>query len=92
MKITVGQAQHVQPYLECLALRIDTSEGSICYTATAGRTMPLSNWRRVRHPDSHESLLQRDGTVPDPADARGFARVGDRIRARLRSAYSAFGP
>ena len=35
-KITVGHAQHVQPYLECLALRIDTSEGSICYTGDSG--------------------------------------------------------
>jgi ribonuclease Z len=35
-KITVGHAQHVQPYLECLALRLDTSEGSICYTGDSG--------------------------------------------------------
>ena len=35
-KITVGHAQHVQPYLECLALRIDTPEGSICYTGDSG--------------------------------------------------------
>ena len=35
-KITVGHAQHVQPYLECLALRIDTKEGSICYTGDSG--------------------------------------------------------
>jgi len=35
-KITVGHAQHVQPYLECLALRIDTSDGSICYTGDSG--------------------------------------------------------
>jgi ribonuclease Z len=35
-KITVGHAQHVQPYLECLAFRIDTSEGSICYTGDSG--------------------------------------------------------
>jgi len=35
-KITVGHAQHVQPYLECLALRIDTPGGSICYTGDSG--------------------------------------------------------
>jgi ribonuclease Z len=34
--ITVGHAQHVQPYLECLAFRIDTKEGSICYTGDSG--------------------------------------------------------
>jgi ribonuclease Z len=35
-KVTVGHAQHVQPYLECLALRIDTAEGSVCYTGDSG--------------------------------------------------------
>jgi ribonuclease Z len=35
-KVTVGHAQHVQPYLECLAFRLDTKEGSICYTGDSG--------------------------------------------------------
>ena len=35
-KLTVGHAQHVQPYLECLAFRLDTNEGSICYTGDSG--------------------------------------------------------
>jgi ribonuclease Z len=35
-KITVGHAQHVQPYLECLAFRLDSPEGSICYTGDSG--------------------------------------------------------
>ena len=35
-KITVGHAQHVQPFLECLAFRIDTRDGSICYTGDSG--------------------------------------------------------
>lgn len=35
-KITVGHAQHAQPYLECVALRLDTSEGSICYSGDSG--------------------------------------------------------
>lgn len=34
--ITVGHAQHAQPYLECVALRLDTSEGSICYSGDSG--------------------------------------------------------
>jgi ribonuclease BN (tRNA processing enzyme) len=34
--VTAGHAQHVQPYLECLALRLDTKEGSICYTGDSG--------------------------------------------------------
>ena len=35
-KVTVGHAQHAQPYLECLALRLDTSEGSLCYSGDSG--------------------------------------------------------
>jgi ribonuclease Z len=35
-KITVANAQHAQPYLECLALRLDTTEGSLCYTGDTG--------------------------------------------------------
>jgi ribonuclease BN (tRNA processing enzyme) len=34
--VTVGHAQHVQPYLECLALRLDARDGSICYTGDSG--------------------------------------------------------
>jgi ribonuclease BN (tRNA processing enzyme) len=34
--VTVGHAQHVQPYLECLAFRFDSKEGSICYTGDSG--------------------------------------------------------
>jgi ribonuclease Z len=35
-KVTVGHARHVQPYLECLAFRIDTADGSLCYTGDSG--------------------------------------------------------
>jgi ribonuclease Z len=35
-KVTVGHAQHAQPYLECVALRLDSSEGSICYSGDSG--------------------------------------------------------
>jgi ribonuclease Z len=35
-KITVGHAQHAQPYLECLALRLDTPEGALCYSGDSG--------------------------------------------------------
>src|SRR5262245_62090868 len=35
-KVTVGHAQHVQPYLECLALRLDAPDGSVCYTGDSG--------------------------------------------------------
>jgi ribonuclease BN (tRNA processing enzyme) len=35
-KITVGHAVHVQPYLECLAFRLDCADGSLCYTGDSG--------------------------------------------------------
>lgn len=35
-KLTVGQATHVQPYLECLAFRLDGEDGSVCYTGDSG--------------------------------------------------------
>jgi ribonuclease BN (tRNA processing enzyme) len=34
--ITVTNAQHAQPYLECLALRLDTDQGSLCYAGDSG--------------------------------------------------------
>ena len=37
-KITVGHAAHVQPYLECLAFRLDCADGSVCYTGDSGAT------------------------------------------------------
>ncbi len=40
-KITVGHAQHVQPYLECLAFRFDCKDGSICYTGDSGATATI---------------------------------------------------
>ena len=50
----------MQPYLECLAFRLDTKEGSICYTGDSG---PQRQHRRAREglrpADSHESLFQR---------------------------------
>jgi len=35
-KVTVGNASHVQPLLECLAFRLDCVEGSVCYSGDSG--------------------------------------------------------
>ncbi len=40
-KLTAGHAAHVQPYLECLAFRIDSPDGSICYSGDSGLCEPL---------------------------------------------------
>jgi ribonuclease Z len=34
--ITVGEASHVQPYLECYGFRLDSDEGSLCYSGDSG--------------------------------------------------------
>ncbi|MEM8974449.1 MAG: MBL fold metallo-hydrolase [Pseudomonadota bacterium] len=35
-RVTVGRAVHFQPYLECLAYRFDTDEGSVVYSGDSG--------------------------------------------------------
>ena len=35
-KLTVGEASHVQPYLECYGFRLDSDEGSLCYSGDSG--------------------------------------------------------
>jgi ribonuclease Z len=37
-KLRVGRATHVQPYLECLAFRLDAPDGSLCYTGDSGQS------------------------------------------------------
>lgn len=34
--VTVGHASHVQPQLECLAFRLDSDAGSMCYSGDSG--------------------------------------------------------
>ena len=38
--LTVAPASHVQPYLECYAYRIDSAEGSVCYSGDSGGVAP----------------------------------------------------
>jgi len=35
-RVTVGHASHVQPQLECLAFRLDSDDGSVCYSGDSG--------------------------------------------------------
>jgi len=39
--LTAGYASHVQPFLECLAFRIDGPEASLCYSGDSGPTESL---------------------------------------------------
>ena len=65
-KITVGQAAHVQPYLECLAFRLDAPDGSVCYSGDSGSSNSLVELARgcdvLIHMNHYFS-----GTAPSPA-------------------------
>jgi len=64
--LTAGHAAHVQPYLECMAFRLDSDDGSICYSGDSGLCDELVALARgcdvliqMNHHDS--------GTEPSPA-------------------------
>jgi ribonuclease BN (tRNA processing enzyme) len=44
--VTAAEVAHVQPYLRCLAYRIDTERGSVCYSGDTGRSPALVNLAR----------------------------------------------
>ena len=93
-KITVGHAQHVQPYLECLAFRIDTKEGSICYTGDSGPSDAIVELAKgcdiLIHMNHYFS-----GTEPTPGLPRGLRqppRQRDHREARRREDAGADAP
>jgi ribonuclease BN (tRNA processing enzyme) len=81
--IRVGHAQHVQPYLECLAFRIDGDGGALCYAGDGSPTDAL-----VELATGCDVLVQMNhfftGKEPSPAFAaacghhRGNAEAAQR--------------
>ena len=65
-KLTVGRATHVQPYLECLAFRLDAEDGSVCYTGDSGASDDI-----VALAKGCDMLIHMNhyfsGTAPSPA-------------------------
>jgi ribonuclease BN (tRNA processing enzyme) len=65
-RVTVGHATHVQPQLECLAFRIDSDEGSVCYSGDSGACDELVELAR-----GCDVLIQMNhhfsGTEPSPS-------------------------
>ena len=65
-KVTVGHAVHVQPYLECLAFRLDGPDGSVCYSGDSGASDTIVELARgcdmLIHMNHYFS-----GTAPTPA-------------------------
>jgi ribonuclease BN (tRNA processing enzyme) len=64
--VTAGHAAHVQPQLECFAYRLDTADGSVCYSGDSGRSEAIVELARgcdvLIHMNHHFS-----GTEPTPA-------------------------
>jgi len=65
-KVTVGRATHVEPYLECLAFRLDAPDGSLCYTGDSGASDDI-----VALAKGCDVLIHMNhyfsGTAPSPA-------------------------
>lgn len=65
-QVTVRHASHVQPYLECLAYRLDCDAGSVCYSGDSGLCDELVELAR-----GCDILIQMNhhfsGTEPTPS-------------------------
>lgn len=82
-KLTVGHAVHVQPYLECLAFRLDAGDGSLCYSGDSGATDAMVELAKGCDILIHMNHLF-SGTAPSPAfrDAVGHHKGNARIAQR----------
>ena len=82
-KLTVGHAVHVQPYLECLAFRLDAEDGSLCYSGDSGAADSI-----IKLAKGCDILIHMNhafsGTSPTPAfrDAVGHHRGNARTAQR----------
>jgi len=82
--VRVGHAVHVQPYLECLAFRIDCDEGSICYSGDSGACDDIMELARgadiLIHMHHHIS-----GTEPSPEFRAACGNHEDNARIAERA-------
>ena len=74
-KVTAGHARHVQPFLECLALRLDAPDGSVCYSGDSGASDEVIELARGCDVLIHMNHMF-SGTAPSPVyrDAVGHHR------------------
>jgi ribonuclease Z len=82
-KLTVGHAQHVQPFLECLAFRIDTHDGSLCYSGDSAQNDSIVELARGCDILIHMNHAY-SGTAPTPAfrDAVGHHKGNASVARR----------
>ena len=78
-RVTVGHAQHVQPQLECLAFRLDSDEGSICYSGDSAACDSLAQLAK-----GCDVLIQMNhfftGREPSPASRAACGNHRDNAR------------
>ncbi len=83
-KVTVGYAEHQQPQLECLAFRIDSDEGSVCYAGDNSLCDELIELARgcdiLIHMNNHFS-----GTEPSAAYRRASGNHEDTAETARRA-------
>jgi ribonuclease BN (tRNA processing enzyme) len=74
--LTVGRAEHHQPWLNCLAFRLDAPDGSLCYTGDSGQSDDIVELARgcdvLIHMNHYFS-----GTAPSPAYRRACGNHKD---------------
>jgi ribonuclease BN (tRNA processing enzyme) len=87
-RVTVGQASHVQPQLACLAYRLDTDDGSICYSGDSGRTDAIVELARgcdvLIHMNHHFT-----GTEPTPSYRAACGNHRDNAETAARAGVKA---
>jgi ribonuclease BN (tRNA processing enzyme) len=93
-RVTVGHAQHVEPYLECLAFRLDADAGSVCYSGDSGLCGEIVELARgcdvLIHMNHHfsgaepsESYRRACGNHADNAEVARRAGVGMLVLTHL---------
>jgi len=82
-KLTVGHAVHVQPFLECLAFRLDTADGSLCYSGDSAESDSIVELARGCDILIHMNHMF-SGTAPTAAfrDAVGHHKGNARVAQR----------
>jgi len=83
-RVTVGHASHVQPYLECVAFRIDSDEGSLCYSGDSGACEELVELARGCDVLVHMNHYFT-GTEPSPAYRAACGNHRDNARLARRA-------
>lgn len=83
--VTVGEALHYQPYLECYGYRIDCDQGpSVCYSGDTGKCDTIVELARGCDVLIH-MMINRTGSEPSAAYRKGIAGHLDAAEVAARA-------